>query len=68
MDRSGIFAQAGFAFQINVFLKQMTELGYGAVVRYEYLDDISTSTGLDELSGRIGLCETRLIQVKKYQR
>lgn len=64
MDRSGIFAQAGFAFQMDVFLKQMTELGYGAVVRYEYLDDISTSTGLDELSGRIGFCETRLIQVK----
>lgn len=64
MDRSGIFAQAGFAFQLNVFLKQVTELTPGAVARYEYLDDISASTGLDELSGQIGLCETQLFQVK----
>lgn len=64
MDRSGIFAQAGFAFQMNVFLKQVTELTYGAVARYEYLDDISASTDLDELSGQIGLCETQLFQVK----
>lgn len=46
MDRSGIFAQAGFAFQMNVFLKQVTELTPGAVARYEYLDDISASAGL----------------------
>lgn len=64
MDRSGILAQAGFAFQMNVFLKQVTELTPGAVARYEYLDDISASTGLDELSGQIGLCETQLFQVK----
>lgn len=64
MDRSGIFSQAGFAFQMNVFLKQVTELTPGEVARYEYLDDVSASTGLDELGGRIGFCETRLIQVK----
>lgn len=64
MDLSGILSQAGFAFQMNVFLKQVTGLTPNAVVRYEYLDDISASTGLDELSGRIGLCETQLIQVK----
>lgn len=53
MDRSGIFAQAGFAFQMNVFLKQVTELTDGSVARYEYLDDISASASLDELSGQI---------------
>lgn len=64
MDRSGIFAQAGFAFQMNVFLKQVTELTDGSVARYEYLDDISASASLDELSGQIGLCDTQLFQVK----
>lgn len=64
MDRSGIFAQAGFAFQMNVFLKQVTELADGSVARYEYLDDISASASLDELSGQIGLCDTQLFQVK----
>lgn len=64
MDRSGIFAQAGFAFQLNVFLKQVTELTPGAVARYEYLDDISTSTGLGELSEQVGHSGTQLIQVK----
>lgn len=54
MDRSGIFAQAGFAFQMNVFLKQVTELTPGAVARYEYLDDISASAGLGELSEQAG--------------
>lgn len=64
MDRSGIFAQAGFAFQLNVFLKQVTELTPGAVARYEYLDDISASTGLGELSELAGSSRTQLIQVK----
>lgn len=64
MDLSGILSQAGFAFQMKVFLKQVTELNPNAVASYEYLDDISASTSLDELSGRIGLCESRLIQVK----
>lgn len=61
MDLSGILSQAGFAFQMKVFLKQVTELNPNAVASYEYLDDISASTSLDELSGRIGLCESRLI-------
>ena len=64
MDRSGIFAQAGFAFQMNVFLKQVTELTPGEVARYEYLDDISASAGLGELSEQAGLSGTQLIQVK----
>ncbi len=64
MDLSGILSQAGFAFQMKVFLKQVTELNPNTVASYEYLDDISASTSLDELSGRIGLCESRLIQVK----
>lgn len=64
MDRSGILSQAGFAFQMNVFLRQVAGLTSSEVAHYEYLDDISTSTSIDELSGQIGLCDTQLIQVK----
>lgn len=37
MDLSGILSQAGFAFQMKVFLKQVTELNPNAVASYEYL-------------------------------
>lgn len=64
MDRSGIYAQSGFSFQMALFMRQVAKLNPGETVCYEYLDDISTVNNMDPMYGQINVSGISLIQVK----
>lgn len=49
MDKSGICSQAGFAFQVKVFLGLAASLQPGETLHYEYLDDIAREERFDPL-------------------
>ena len=50
-DKSGIHSQAGFQYQMKLFLHYLSQLKTGESLAYEYMDDIVASSTVDELSG-----------------
>lgn len=63
-DKSGIYSQAGFAFQMKVFLHYASKLQPGDSLSYEYLDDIVAQPEVNEMAGVLKAGPS-LIQAKR---